>query len=111
MNMTFFIYIDCFALRFWASPYAADQRHIGDLRFERMLQKVKAFDPGFPRDEPSEIPTIPSRPFPTDVPAPGPHDIPAPAPIDVPPPDPGELPPPAKAPDRPKGDPKPRPIP
>ena len=101
-------------LRFWASPHDSMQSLLstGDLRAERALQTIKAFDPGFPRDDPSpELPTKPARPFPTDVPAPAPHDVPAPEPIDVPPPDPGEVPAPAKPPERPKQEPTPRPIP
>jgi hypothetical protein len=49
----------------------------------------KVLDPGFPRDDPTELPQKPARPIPTDVPVPEPMDVPAPDPIDVPVPEPG----------------------
>jgi hypothetical protein len=103
-----------FVVRFWASPLNSmdDVFLANDLCIERMMQKLKSYDPGFPRDDPPpEPPAKPARPFPTDVPAPEPYDVPVPEPIDVPPPDPGEVPKPAKQPERPKQGPKPRPIP
>lgn len=102
-----------FVLRFWASPHHpfAIAALLSDIRADRRMRTLKAYDPGFPRDEP--MPERPGNPaqFPTDVPAPGPHDVPAPEPSDVPPPDPGEEPEPKKPPNRPQQDPKPRPIP
>ena len=100
-----------FVTRFWASP--SDTFWIApslrDMRWERRMLKV--LDPGFPRDDPPpERPGNPTQ-FPTDVPAPEPHDVPAPQPSDVPPPDPGKEPKQTKPPQRPKQDPKPRPIP
>ena len=114
MNILFRKLTGWFIVRFWASPHHSMHALIStsDLRAERVLQTIKAFDPGFPRDDPPpELPSRPARPFPTDVPAPEPHDVPAREPIDVPPPDPGEVPPPAKPPERPKQEPRPRPIP
>ena len=99
-------------MRFWASPHGSlgELVSASDLRAERMMQRIKAYDPGFPRDDPPpERPPKPVRPFPMDVPAPEPHDVPAPEPIDVPPPDPGEVP--VKPSERPTKDPRPRPIP
>jgi fused signal recognition particle receptor len=75
-----------------------------DLRIERMMHKIKALDPGFPRDDPMPVPSSPAQ-FPTDVPAPEPRDVPAPEPRDVPPPE--STPNPGRSPQ----DPKPRPIP
>jgi hypothetical protein len=114
MNTMFFRMTDWFVLHFCASPnHWMDGRFTAsDLRFERVLQKLKAYDPGFPRDDPPpELPAIPARPFPADVPVPGPQDVPPAEPIDVPPPDPGKAPNHATPPQRPKPDPKPRPIP
>jgi len=106
MNKFFTTWI---VLRFWAAPCHAmdDVFTWRDLRAERgTLNKLKALDPGFPRDDPPDEPTAPPiTEYPTDVPVPEPHDVPVPEPIDVPPPDPGEIP------ERPGQDPKPRPIP
>lgn len=102
-----------FVVRFWASPHHSMNGMVAldEVFSERMLQKLKVYDPGFPLDDPPpESPGNPAR-FPTDVPAPEPHDVPVPEPIDDPPPDPGKDPSPAKPPQRPKQDPKPRPIP
>jgi hypothetical protein len=103
----------CCVASLWASPHATQSLlPTADFLTDRMLQKLKAYDPGFPRDDPvPELPTAPARPFPTDVPAPEPHDVPAPEPIDVPPPDPGEVPRPAQPSKRSKEEPKTRPIP
>ena len=102
-----------FIMRFWASPYSSMAGHVSmnDVWTERMMQKLKSYDPGFPRDDPPPKPPTPARPFPTDVPAPEPHDVPAPEPVDVPPPDPGEEPAPAKTPKKSGQDLRPRPIP
>jgi hypothetical protein len=100
-------------VNFWSSPQNSMRGAllVNELRIERLMQRIKSYDPGFPLDDPpTERPTNPTQ-FPTDVPAPQPHDVPAPEPIDVPPPDPGRTPQPATPPERPKQDPKPRPIP
>jgi len=111
MNMKFFELIGNVTLHFLANPNAANNFYAtNDLRLERMIQKIRVQDPGFPSDDPpSERPMNPTH-FPTDVPAPEPHDVPVPEPMD-PPPDPGEAPEPSKTSQRPKQDPKPRPIP
>lgn len=114
MNTLLTTMVNLFIVRFCAGPnHSMHSSYFpNDVLVERLLQKLKASDPGFPRDDPPpEMPTRPARPFPTDVPAPSPHDVPAPEPFDVPPPEPGEVPNPAKQSPRPKQDPKPRPIP
>jgi hypothetical protein len=113
MNAIFRIIRPCIACRFWASPhfYAEMVLPARNFNAERMLSQLKVYDPGFPRDDPSDEPGTPSPSFPTDVPAPEPHDVPAPQPMDDPPPDPGETPSPTSPPKRPQQDPQPRPIP
>jgi hypothetical protein len=112
MNAMFFRISQWFYLCFWASHHEpmAGLFTADALRIDRMMQKLKCLDPGFPRDDPPpDLSPPPSRPFPADVPAPEPHDVPVPEPRDVPPPDPGKNP--SATPHQPQDHPRPRPIP
>ena len=89
LKTIFYMIAESGVVRFWANPQHS-MEIINDIRIERMLQKLKVYNPGFPSDDPPpEAPSEPSRSFPTDVPAPEPHDVPVPEPQDVPPPEPG----------------------
>jgi hypothetical protein len=103
----------CVVLQFWAAPNHKMSLSFArsGVRHERAALKLKVYDPGITRDNPSPQRSAVPDQFPTDVPVPEPRDVPPPQPIDDPPPSPGKQPEPGKPQKRPAQDPKPRPVP